>query len=144
MPSRPTGIPDMRYINRQIPVAEVASALDLHFDGATKVHCWHPERHQHGDRTASVGIRASNNTVKCFGCYSTPMGPIDLVMDVKGIAAPADAALWIAGQFDVPLIPAQKRLVCPPRFRWRAGHERGSDLIVRSGVWALLYQPPRR
>lgn len=60
-------------------------------------------------RTASVGIRASNNTAKCFVCDSKPMGPIDLAMDVHGIGA-ADAALWIAERFTVPSIPARKRL----------------------------------
>ena len=88
---RGTGIPDMRFINRELPIVEVARALDLRLDGAGKIHCWHPDRHQHGDRTASVGIRASNNTVKCFGCDSKPMGPIDLAMDVHGLGA-ADAA----------------------------------------------------
>ena len=85
----------MRYINREVRIREVAHALDFKFDGRSKIHCWHPDRHKHGDRTASVGIRASNNTVKCFGCVSKPMGPIDLVMDVLDTAA-ADAALWIA------------------------------------------------
>jgi hypothetical protein len=68
------GIPDMRFINRQIKIAEVARALDLRLDGNSKIHCWHPERHKNGDRTASVGIRSTNNTVKCFGCDSKPMG----------------------------------------------------------------------
>src|ERR1035438_4002448 len=127
------GIPDMRFINRQVPIVDVARKLDLllegssmihcwhpehhqHGDrtasvgirasnntvkcfgcdlsllleGSSMIHCWHPEHHQHGDRTASVGIRASNNTVKCFGCDSRPMGPVDLVMDVHGMASPAD------------------------------------------------------
>jgi len=50
------GIPDMKYINRKVPIAEVARSLDLRLDGANKIHCWYPERHQHGDRTASVGF----------------------------------------------------------------------------------------
>jgi len=47
-----TGIPDMRFVNRELPIAEVARALDLRFDGATMVHCWQPERHRHGACTA--------------------------------------------------------------------------------------------
>ena len=43
--------------NRKVPVAGIAKALDLRLDGNGKIHCWHPERHKHGDRTASVGIR---------------------------------------------------------------------------------------
>jgi hypothetical protein len=139
-PSR--GIPDMRFINRELPIANVARALDLRLDGANKIHCWHPDRHQHGDRTASVGIRHSNNTVKCFGCDSRPMGPINLVMDVLGIAS-ADAALWIAGRFDVPRIPARKRLIGSDLRRDRVGHERGLGLLIRSGLWAGLSVPAR-
>ena len=117
--ARRDGIPDMKYINRELPIADVARALDLRFDGLGKVHCWHPERHQNGDRTASVGIRVSNNTVKCFVCDSRPMGPIDLVMDVRGVG-PAEAALWIAERFTVPSIPTRlpsrrTGLPCPSR-----------------------------
>jgi hypothetical protein len=135
------GIPDMRFINREVPIADVARALDLRFEGINKIHCWHPEQHQHGDRTASVGIRSSNNTVKCFGCDSRPMGPIDLVMDVHGIASPADAALWIADRFTVPSIPARKRLAEPDGGRYRVGYERGLGLLIRSGLWARLAAP---
>lgn len=137
------GIPDMRFINRELPIAEVARALDLRLDGPTKIHCWHPERHHYGDRTASVGIRSTNNTAKCFGCDSKPMGPIDLVMDVRGMASPADAALWIAERFEVPRIPACKRLAGQDRPRDRVGHERGLGLLIRSGLWAGLSVPAR-
>jgi hypothetical protein len=65
----------MRFINREVAIADVARALDLRLDGTNKIHCWHTERHQNGDRTASVGIRCSNNTVKCFGCDSRPNRP---------------------------------------------------------------------
>jgi hypothetical protein len=41
-----TGIPDMHFINRGVPIAEAARALDLRFDCTGKIHCWHPERHQ--------------------------------------------------------------------------------------------------
>jgi hypothetical protein len=132
----------MRFINRDIPIAEVARALELRFDCTGKIHCWHPERHKHGDRTASVGIRRTNNTVKCFGCDSKPTGPIDLVMDVQQIAA-ADAALWIAQHFDVPMIPAGKRLEEAARLRTRFGHERGLELLIRSGLWGTLSEASR-
>src|ERR1035438_8556935 len=132
----------MRYINRQVPVAEVARVLGLRMDGASKIHCWHPERHKNGDRTASVGIRASNNTVKCFGCDSKPMGPINFVMDVLELAA-ADAALWIAARFSVPTILPGKRLGEPDRWRDRVGHERELELLVRSGLFGVLSEPAR-
>ena len=54
------GIPDMRFINRSVPIAEIAAALDLRSGQSGNLHCWHPERHQHGDRTASVGIRQTH------------------------------------------------------------------------------------
>ena len=125
----------MRFINRELPIADVARALGLRFGGANMVHCWHPERHEHGDRTASVGIRASNNTVKCFGCESKPMGPIDMVADVRGVG-PADAALWIAERFTVPLVPARKHLAGTARRGERV--QSGLALMIRSGLWAEL------
>ena len=138
----PAGIPDMRFINMKLPIADIARALDLRLDSAGKIHCWHPEHHQHGDRTASVGIRSANNTVKCFGCCSKPMGPINLVMDVLGLTA-ADAALWIANRFGVPVIPARKRLMEPDRWRDRFGYERGLELLIRSGLYATLSEAAR-
>ena len=139
----PAGIPDMRFINHHLSIAGVARALDLRLEGGSKIHCWHPERHQHGDRTASVGIRTSNNTVKCFGCDSKPLGPIDLVMDVLGMSSSADAALWIAARFSVPSIPARKRLAGRDRQCDRVGYERGLGLLIRSGIWANLSEPAK-
>jgi hypothetical protein len=139
---RGPGIPDMRYINRQIPIVEVARKLDLRLDGPSKIHCWHPDRHQHGDRTASVGVHRSNNTAKCFGCDSKPMGPIDLVMDVLNMSQPADAALWIAARFAVPSIP-RRRPNRPLEVRHRVGYEQGLGLLVRSGLWGTLSEAAR-
>jgi hypothetical protein len=136
------GILDMRYINREVRIIEVARELDLRLDGKTKIHCWHADRHQHGDRTASVGIRTSNNTVKCFGCDSRPMGPIDLVMDVMHMAHPADAAFWIADHFPVPSIP-KRRPSRPANAPYRVGYERGLGLLVRSGLWGTLSEAAR-
>lgn len=140
--ARSGGIPDMRFINRELPIVKVAHALELRLDGAGKIHCWHPDHHKNDDRTASVGIRSTNNTVKCFGCDSKPMGPIDLVMDVLGMA-PADAALWIADRFDVPTIPVGKRIAEADRWRSPVGYERGLGLLVRSGLWGTLSEPAR-
>src|ERR1022692_1936481 len=137
------GIPDLRWINRNVSVAEAAHALDLQFDGASKIHCWHPERHKSGDRTASVGIRRGNNTVKCFGCDSKPMGPVDLVMNVLDLNGPADAALWIAERFSVPCIPKGTHLKPPARPPLRAGFEGDIGVLVWSGLWAELSAPAR-
>ena len=142
-PSANRGIPDLRWINRNVSVAEVARALDLRLDGATKIHCWHPERHQNGDRTASVGIRGKNNTTKCFVCDNKPMGPVDLVMNVLDLNGPADAALWIAERFSVPCIPKGKHLKQPARPPVRAGFEGDIGILVLSGLWAELSAPAR-
>ena len=131
----------MRYIHREIGIIEVARALDLKIDGPTKIHCWHPDRHKHADRTASVSIRTSNNTVKCFGCGSKPIGPIDLVMDVLDMSA-ADAALWIAARFPVPSVP-RRRPVPKPHASYRVGYENGIGLLVRSGLWGTLSEAVR-
>jgi hypothetical protein len=142
-PSANRGIPDLRWINQNVEVAEVARALDLRFDGASKIHCWHPGQHKNGDRTASVGIRRVNNTVKCFGCDSKPMGPVDLVMNVLDLSGPADAALWIAERFSVPFIPKGKHLKQPSRPPVRAGFEGDIGVLVVSGLWAEFSAPTR-
>jgi DNA-binding HxlR family transcriptional regulator len=137
------GIPDLRWINRNVPVADIAEILGLSFDGDSKIHCWHPENHQHGDRTASVGIRRKNNSVKCFGCDSKPMGPVDLVIDVLTLKGPSDAALWIAERFRVPCIGKGKHLKQPARPPVRAGFEGDIGILVFSGLWADLTMPAR-
>lgn len=134
--ARKSGIPDMHFINRELPIADVARALQLRFDDSGKIHCWHPERHQHGDRTASVGIRATNNTMKCFVCDFKPKGPIDLAMDVLRLNSVADAALWIAARFRVPFIPAHRRLAGQARRGERV--QSGLALMIRSGLWGRL------
>lgn len=144
MTSRHRGsVPDLRYINREIAVADVARALELRFGANGNIHCWHPERHQHDDRTASVGVRRANNTVKCFGCGAGPLGPIDLVMEVRGLKNPGEAARWIAGHFKVPDLPPGTHLVQPGRRIFRVGFEDDMGLLVRSGLWARLSNPAR-
>jgi hypothetical protein len=132
------GIPDLSYINRKIPVADVARALGLRFGDNGNIHCWRPELHQNGDRTASVGIRKTNNTVKCFGCSAGPMGPVDLVMTVLLLRNPGEAARWIAGHFEVPDLPPGRHMVQPRRHIFRVGFEDDIGLLVFSGVWAEL------
>ena len=87
------GIPDMAWINRSVSVLEVAQKLGLEIANHERIRCWHPDRHHNGDRTASVGVRKMNNTVKCFGiaCGIGPFGPIDLVKDVLNVASPQEA-----------------------------------------------------
>ena len=91
----------MAFINQRVPVAELARALDLRFGSNGHIHCWHPERHKNGDKTASVAINVQQNYLKCFGRAIPPLHPINLVMDVRQIEAHL-AAQWIAERFDVP------------------------------------------
>jgi len=137
------GIPDLRYANRKIPVPDVSRALGLRFGDNGNIHCWKPERHQNGDRTASVGIRKTNNTVKCFGCGAGPMGPVDLVMTVLQLKSPGEAARWIASHFEVPDLPRGRHVVQPRRHIFRVGFEDEVGLLVRSGIWSRLSAPAR-
>ena len=139
------GVPDMRWINRNVPVMEVAQKLDLRVGEHGRVHCWHPENHHNGDRTASVGIRKKINTVKCFGsgCGVGPFGPIDLVMDALGLASPWESALWIAVRFNVPYLPKGAHVQQKHRTFRPAGFEDDIGLLVQSGLWAELSAPTR-
>jgi predicted transcriptional regulator len=139
-----SGVPDLRWINRCLPIADVAKALDLRFGEGGMVHCWHPEKHQNGDRTPSVGIRKATNRAKCFGCGSPMMSVVDLVRDCLGVDV-AEAARWIDGHFDVPHIPKRRHLEPDRPLRWcDVGHEQPIELLVKSGVWAGLSPQAQR
>lgn len=132
------GIPDMRFINREVPILGVAGKLDLKLGNNGLFRCWHPERHKNGDRTPSVSVLKSQNKVKCFGpCDSPLMGPVDLVADVRGLT-PKDAALWIAEHFEVPMIAPRKHLKPLDPVTHMAGYETPLGMLVRSGLWARL------
>lgn len=136
-------VPDFRYINRNIQIREVARALDLRFGTNGNIHCWRPERHQHDDRTASVGIRKTNNSVKCFGCDLGPLGCVDLVKSVLELKSPSEAGEWIAQHFSVPRIRAGKHLAHPERRDFQVGLEDPIGLLIRSGLWAILSSSAR-
>ena len=133
------GIPDAQFIREKVSIAEVASALDLEVFDNRMIRCWHPERHHHGDRTPSVGIYRRYNKLKCFGigCDAKPLGPIDLVVDVRECNL-AEAIRWIARRFTVPSIPKGRHIVKPKDHRARYGYERPIELLVRSRLWARM------
>lgn len=88
-----TRLPSMKWLREQVPIFDLVKLLGLSRSGKY-IHCWHPGKHKHGDRTPSVGIDIRRNKVHCFACgfdHST----IDLVMDVKQLDA-KDAAQWLA------------------------------------------------
>lgn len=134
---RVPGIPDMAYIRRHVPIADVARELDLRRGTNGLIHCWHPERHVNGDATASASILKTLNRIKCFGCDSLLLGPVDLVADVRGLT-PKDAAVWIAQRFSVPSIEPRKHLKEPARIIHEVGLEGELGLLIRSGLWAQL------
>ena len=128
----------MRFISRNIPILDVARALDLTILSDGSIRCWRPELHENGDRTASVGIRKTNNTVKCFGCGIGPLSVVDLVIAVLGLKNPGEAARWIASRFEVPELPRGRHLVEPERRIFQFGTESEIGLLVQSGLWAWL------
>jgi len=130
-------VPDIRFINRKVPIADVARRLDLRFGSNGNIHCWRPELHHNCDRTASVGVRKTNNTIKCFGCDIGPLGPIDLVMSVLSIKN-GEAARWIAERFEVPDLLIGRRLIEPARRIFQFGSESEIGLLIQSGLWARL------
>jgi hypothetical protein len=137
------GVPDIGFINREISIADLARELDLKFGNDGNIHCWRPELHQSGDRTASVSIWRRTNKVKCFGCDMGPLGPIDLVLSVLAISNPGDAARWIAERFYVPDLLRGRHLVQPERRTFPYGFESELGILIRSGLWPRLSSAAR-
>jgi len=134
----------MAFIRQNISIRDVANALDLAFGSNGHIHCWFPERHKNGDSTASVGIHNRFNTLKCFGCNTPPMGPIDLVMSVLRYDAKA-AAFWLSERFAVPPLPKGKHLERKLERRIvQYGTEEPLELLVLSGLWAKLNTQTQR
>ena len=142
--SNSDAVPDLRWCNRNLLIADVAKHLGLQMEGDRMIHCWHPERHKNGDRTASVGIWRSTNKVKCFACATPPIGVIDLVMDVLAIDIPS-AAAWLSEHFDVQKLPKGIHIgLRPDEHPYRVGYEQPIDLLVKSGIWAALSPQSQR
>jgi hypothetical protein len=139
-----TGIPDAAWANRSLPIEAVALALGL-VKASGLFHCWHPEKHFHGDETPSVGVWKEKNRIKCFGsaCGVGPLSPISLVMDVRGIGV-RDALLWLDEHFSIPRIPKRSHLKPDLKPASWYGHETPLELLVRSGVWRELSVPAQR
>jgi hypothetical protein len=136
-------IPDFTWINRNLPIEDVARRLDLQFAEGHKLHCWHPERHKYGDRTASAAIWIKPNKIKCFGCENL-VGVVDLVVDVLGVDF-AGAARWLDANFDVPHIPKGRHLERAAAIHpYMVGHEQPIELLIKSGLWATLSAQTQR
>jgi hypothetical protein len=143
-PSEPTanafpGVPDIAWIRRNIPIADVARKLDLTVRGKM-VRCWRPENHQNADRTASVGLDSKTNKARCFVCDPRQFSNIDLVEKVLGIDT-RRAVLWFARNFEVPCLPKGMHMAASERWHpnYRAGvRDDPLHWFVKSGVYAKL------
>src|SRR4051812_19166456 len=100
-------IPDARWINRELDIRRVASALGIQGRTNNRFHCWIPQNHRNGDADPSVRYWAKGNRLRCFVCERRPIGVIDLVMDFQKTEFNS-AVGWIAAHFDVHEIPARK------------------------------------
>lgn len=121
-----------------VPIRDVVGQLGLRIVGNT-LHCWRPENHQHGDRTASVGLQQRRNRVKCFVCDGRSLSPIDLVMSVNGLDF-LSAVHWFTLHYQVPAAPKGKHIAHQERWpeRFRVGTGPPGEMLVRSGIWASL------
>jgi hypothetical protein len=122
-----------------VPIRDVAVQLGLRITG-NMVHCWRPENHQHGDRTASVGLHQRRNTAKCFVCDARPLSTIDFVMSVRGLDFPA-ALEWVTSHYEVPTVAKGQHIQHPGRWpeRYRVGASGSAlEMLIRSGIWASL------
>jgi hypothetical protein len=122
-----------------VPIRDVADKLGLRITGKM-AHCWRPENHQHGDRTASVGLHQRRNIARCFVCDPQSLSTIDLVMSVRGLDL-SGALRWITSRYEVPTVAKGEHIQHPGRWpeRYRVGAS-GSALetLIRSGIWAAL------
>lgn len=138
------GIPDFKWVNRRLPIREVCIALGLRFGSGNMLHCWHGDRHQNGDRTASVSIQKTTNRLRCFGCGSKTLSVVDLVMDVIETDA-AGAACWLEQHFKVRYIAKGRHLKdCHGVQSYHVGFEEPIELLIKSGIWAMLKPPSQR
>jgi hypothetical protein len=89
-----------------------------------------------------VGHWHEGNRLRCFVCDRPAIGVIDLVMDVRGVDF-GKAISWVAGRFDVPLIPARK----PHERREQRTRLDGVidpiTFLVRSHIFSRLSTPSR-
>lgn len=144
-------LPDMNWIRENVPISEVAEALELQIYGRKMIRCWHPEKHAHGDRTPSVGIDVRRNKVKCFGCGDRQLSNIDLVCELRGLS-PRQAATWIAERWHCEGKRAQRvtktlqgrlngaRLVEPPQ--WMASYPRIAEQRTLN-PWEVIWSTPK-
>ena len=129
---------DLEFIRKSVPIRDVAGQLGLRIVGKN-VHCWRPDNHQHGDRTASVGLQKRGNRAMCFVCDPKALSPIDLVMSVLRLDF-RQAVQWITSRYEVPAAPKGKHIARLQRWpeRFRVGTGSAVEMLIRSGIWASV------
>ncbi len=75
---------DLEALKARHPILEVARDLGLEVNH-NRFRCPHPERHTHGDRTASVTLWPDRNLFKCWVCPDVKGDVLNLIQVVKGI-----------------------------------------------------------
>lgn len=130
------GLPDMKYINREIPIVDVATSLGIRVGGKS-AHCWRVGAHRSGDRSPSLSFH--RNRAKCFVCDADSMSVIDLVLKHQACSL-RHAIAWICERWTVPTIAKHHKLSRPER--WKTSPVGVSSFpleqLIRSGFWATL------
>jgi hypothetical protein len=135
-----SGLPDMEFIRRQIPIVEVARELGIRTAGPNTAHCWRVGAHQNGDRSPSMAFR--RNRAKCQVCDADSMSVLDLVIKFQVLpnSALKAATQWICSHWTVPKIAKNTKLSRPER--WSTSPVGLSSFplerFIRSGIWAKL------
>ncbi len=88
---------DLKQAN---PIEAVAQALGL-VVVAHKIRCPRPDRHTHGDRTASVTLWPDRGSFKCWVCPDVKGDVIDLVRLIQGFSF-GEAIQWLRRQSGMP------------------------------------------
>jgi hypothetical protein len=136
-------LPDMTFIRREIPIADVARELGIRVAGSNAAHCWRVGAHQNGDRTPSMGFN-KRNRARCYVCDAGAMSVIDLVIAYKECSL-KEATAWFCARWPVPTIAKNTKLA--RRERWATSPVGYSSFpleeFIRSGVWAALDDPAR-
>jgi len=127
-----TELPDFRWINLNVPIADVYRSLGGEIVGRF-ARCWRAEEHSNDDAHASVSF--GKNRFYCHVCQGHAMTVIDLVKKRLGVRE-VQAGEWVGRHFAVPGIPKHAK----PKSTTRSLEVKkaGSTLIPKDGLFRLL------
>jgi len=85
----------------ELPIEETMTRLGARHNTETDLwHCPRPERHSHGDATASMRIQRGR--VRCYRCDPERVDSLRLVMDTLGMSVDEAAAWLLSGATRTP------------------------------------------